>query len=89
NLPMENLGWHSCIDLKSLAFSYLDEKSIDTGLMKFLGLCPSALSWYLKFVSTFSTSSTPFRPMLSLYESKGSMTPYKSRVCGTMALRSS
>ncbi|RZR82441.1 hypothetical protein BHM03_00008860 [Ensete ventricosum] len=32
---------HSCINPKSLTFGYLDEKSIDTGLMKFLGLCPS------------------------------------------------
>ncbi|RRT71665.1 hypothetical protein B296_00010203, partial [Ensete ventricosum] len=61
---------------------------IDTGLMKFLGLCPSALSWYLEFAFAFSTSSAPFRPMLSLYESNGSMTPRKSRLCGTMALPS-
>ncbi|RRT32218.1 hypothetical protein B296_00055652 [Ensete ventricosum] len=51
---------HSYISPKSLAFGYLDEKPIDTGLMKFLGHYPSALSWYLEFVSAFSTSSTPF-----------------------------
>ncbi|RWW56438.1 hypothetical protein BHE74_00036848 [Ensete ventricosum] len=51
---------HSCINPKSLTFGYLDEKPIDTDLMKFLGLYPSALSWYLKFASAFSTSSTSF-----------------------------
>ncbi|RWV99451.1 hypothetical protein GW17_00037639 [Ensete ventricosum] len=51
---------HSCINPKSLTFGYLDEKPVNTGLMKFLGLCPSALSWYLEFVSAFSTSSAPF-----------------------------
>ncbi|RWV88795.1 hypothetical protein GW17_00049090 [Ensete ventricosum] len=51
---------HSYINPKSLVFDYLDEKFIDTGLMKFLGLCPFVLSWYLEFASTFSTSSTPF-----------------------------
>ncbi|RWW74585.1 hypothetical protein BHE74_00017472, partial [Ensete ventricosum] len=51
---------HSYINLKSLAFGYLDEKAIDTGLMKFLGLCPSTLSWYLEFAFSFFTSSTPF-----------------------------
>ncbi|RZR99638.1 hypothetical protein BHM03_00029214 [Ensete ventricosum] len=51
---------HSCINPKSLTFGYLDEKPIDTGLMKFLGLCPSALSWYMEFAFTFSTSSAHF-----------------------------
>ncbi|RZR73556.1 hypothetical protein BHM03_00025646 [Ensete ventricosum] len=51
---------HSYISPKSLAFGYLDEKPTDTGLMKFLGPCPFALSWYLEFISAFSTSSTPF-----------------------------
>ncbi|RWV90731.1 hypothetical protein GW17_00047037 [Ensete ventricosum] len=41
---LRSLVEHSYINPKSLAFGYLDEKSIDTGLMKFLGLCPSALS---------------------------------------------
>ncbi|RWW65299.1 hypothetical protein BHE74_00027399, partial [Ensete ventricosum] len=40
---LHSLVEHSCINPKSYAFGYLDEKSIDTGLMKFLGLCPSAL----------------------------------------------
>ncbi|RRT31907.1 hypothetical protein B296_00048965 [Ensete ventricosum] len=57
---LRSLVEHSCINLKSLAFSYLDEKPIDIGLMKFLSLCPSALSWYLEFVFVFSTSSAPF-----------------------------
>ncbi|RWV97534.1 hypothetical protein GW17_00039667 [Ensete ventricosum] len=78
---LHSLVEHSCINSKSLAFGYLDEKPIDTGLIKFLSFCPSALSWYLEFVSAFSTSSAPFRPMLSLYESKGSMTPQKFRLC--------
>ncbi|RRT62124.1 hypothetical protein B296_00009097 [Ensete ventricosum] len=46
---------HSCI-----TFGYLDEKPIDTGLMKFLGLYPFAVSWYLEFAFAFSTSSAPF-----------------------------
>ncbi|RWW49281.1 hypothetical protein BHE74_00044580, partial [Ensete ventricosum] len=77
---LRSLVEHSCINSKSLAFGYLDEKPIDTGLMKFLGLCPFALSWYLEFASAFSTSSVPFRPMFSLYKSKGLMTPRKSRL---------
>ncbi|RRT39069.1 hypothetical protein B296_00048550 [Ensete ventricosum] len=71
---------------KSLTFGYLDEKSIDNSLMKFLGLCPSVLSWYLEFAFAFSISSAP--PMLSLHESKGSMTQQKSHLYGTMVLRS-
>ncbi|RWV98276.1 hypothetical protein GW17_00038886 [Ensete ventricosum] len=51
---------HSYINPKSLAFGYLDEKPIDIGLMKFLGLCPSTLSWYLEFAFAFSTSLAPF-----------------------------
>ncbi|RWW09268.1 hypothetical protein GW17_00027250 [Ensete ventricosum] len=51
---------HSYINLKSLAFGYLDEKSIDTSLIKLLGLYLSALSWYLEFAFAFSTSSAPF-----------------------------
>ncbi|RWW23648.1 hypothetical protein GW17_00012101, partial [Ensete ventricosum] len=31
---------HSCVNPKSLAFGYLDEKPFDIGLMRFLGLCP-------------------------------------------------
>ncbi|RZS22378.1 hypothetical protein BHM03_00055153 [Ensete ventricosum] len=57
---LRSLVEHSCINLKSPAFGYLDEKSIDTGLMKFLGLCPFVLSWYLEFVFASSTSSAPF-----------------------------
>ncbi|RWW88581.1 hypothetical protein BHE74_00002539 [Ensete ventricosum] len=57
---LRSLVEHSCINPKSLAFGYLDEKPIDIGLMKFLGLCPSALSWYLEFAFAFSTSSAPF-----------------------------
>ncbi|RWW43196.1 hypothetical protein BHE74_00051163 [Ensete ventricosum] len=80
---------HFCINPKSLTFGYLDEKSIDTGLMKFLGLCPSALSSYLEFAFAFSPPPRPLlQPMLSLHESKGSMTPRKSRLCGTMVLPS-
>ncbi|RRT51662.1 hypothetical protein B296_00021994 [Ensete ventricosum] len=67
------------------AFDYLDEKPIDTGIMKFLGLCPSTLSWYLEFAFTFSTSRPLLRLMLSLHESKGSMTLGKSRLYNTMA----
>ncbi|RWW43989.1 hypothetical protein BHE74_00050290 [Ensete ventricosum] len=51
---------HSCINPKSLTFGYLDEKPIDIGLMKFLGLCPSILSSYLEFAFAFSTSSATF-----------------------------
>ncbi|RWW14926.1 hypothetical protein GW17_00021258 [Ensete ventricosum] len=69
------LNWHSCINPKSLTFDYLDEKPINTDLMKLLGLCPSALSWYLEFASAFSTSSALLRPMLSLHKSKEPMTP--------------
>ncbi|RWW64039.1 hypothetical protein BHE74_00028752 [Ensete ventricosum] len=47
-------------EIKFPTFSYLDEKPVDTGLMKFSGLCPSAVSWYLEFAFAFSTSSTPF-----------------------------
>ncbi|RRT84412.1 hypothetical protein B296_00005720 [Ensete ventricosum] len=80
---------HSCINPKSLAFGYLDKKLIDIGLMKFISLCPSVLSWYLEFVFAFSTSSAPFlRPMLSLHKNKGSMTPRKSRLCSTTVLPS-
>ncbi|RZS24210.1 hypothetical protein BHM03_00057253 [Ensete ventricosum] len=57
---LRSLVEHSCINPKSLTFGYLDEKPIDIGLMKFLGLCPSALSWYLEFAFAFSTSSAPF-----------------------------
>ncbi|RWW14813.1 hypothetical protein GW17_00021382 [Ensete ventricosum] len=57
---LRSLVDHFCINSKSLAFGYLDEKLIDTGLMKFLGLCPSALSWYLEFAFAFSISSAPF-----------------------------
>ncbi|RWW79027.1 hypothetical protein BHE74_00012714 [Ensete ventricosum] len=78
---LRSLVEHSRINPKSLVFGYLDEKLIDTGLLKFLGLCPFPLSWYLVFASAFSTSSAPFRPILSLYKSKGSMTPRKSRLC--------
>ncbi|RZR91594.1 hypothetical protein BHM03_00019743 [Ensete ventricosum] len=56
---LHSLVEYSCINLKSLAFGYLDEKPIDTSLMKFLGHCPSALPWYLEFASAFSTSSAP------------------------------
>ncbi|RWV84826.1 hypothetical protein GW17_00053431 [Ensete ventricosum] len=41
---LRSLVEHSYINPKSLAFGHLDEKPIDTGLMKFLGPCPSALS---------------------------------------------
>ncbi|RWV87700.1 hypothetical protein GW17_00050279 [Ensete ventricosum] len=57
---LRSLVEHSCINPKSLTFDYLDEKPIDIGLMKFLGLCSSVLSWYLEFVFAFSTSSAPF-----------------------------
>ncbi|RRT49947.1 hypothetical protein B296_00033397 [Ensete ventricosum] len=83
---LHSLVEHSCINPKSLAFGSLDEKSIDIGLMKFLGLCPSTLSWYLEFAFAFSTSSVPLQSMLSLHESKGSMTPRKSHLYGSMPL---
>ncbi|RWW78604.1 hypothetical protein BHE74_00013171 [Ensete ventricosum] len=57
---LHSLVEHSCINPKSSTFGYLDEKSIDTGLMKFLGLCHSVLSWYLEFAFAFSTSLAPF-----------------------------
>ncbi|RWW64902.1 hypothetical protein BHE74_00027824 [Ensete ventricosum] len=79
-LPTSFLGRALLHNPKSLAFGYLDEKLIDTDLMKFLGLCPSALSWYFEFASAFFTSS--------LHESKGSMTPRKSHLCSTIALPS-
>ncbi|RZR88957.1 hypothetical protein BHM03_00016617 [Ensete ventricosum] len=85
---LHSLVEHSCINPKSLVFSYFDEKPIDTDLMKFLGFCSSALSWHFEFASACSISSAPFRPMLSLHESKGLMTPRKSRLCDTMALPS-
>ncbi|CAL9118177.1 unnamed protein product, partial [Musa acuminata var. zebrina] len=47
-------------DPKSFTYGYLDEKLVDTGLTKFLGLCPSALSRYLEIASACSTSSAPF-----------------------------
>ena len=56
-LPTSFLGRALLHDPKSFTFDYLDEKLIDTGLTKFLGLCPSALSRYLEFVSI---SSAPF-----------------------------
>ncbi|RRT42246.1 hypothetical protein B296_00057263 [Ensete ventricosum] len=40
---------HFCINPKSLTFDYLDEKLVDTDLMKFRSLCSSVLSWYLEF----------------------------------------
>ncbi|RZS02475.1 hypothetical protein BHM03_00032527 [Ensete ventricosum] len=83
---LRSLVEHSCINPKSLAFGYLNEKPIDIGLMKFLGLCPSP------YLGTWSLPlhSPPPRPllrlMLSLHKSKGSMTPRKSRLYGTMVL---
>ncbi|RRT50288.1 hypothetical protein B296_00020083 [Ensete ventricosum] len=44
---------YSYINPRSVTFGYLDEKLIDTSLLKFLGL-------YLEFVFAFSTSSAPF-----------------------------
>ncbi|RRT64033.1 hypothetical protein B296_00027058 [Ensete ventricosum] len=85
-LPTSFLIEHSYINLKSLTFGYLDKKLIDTGLMKFLGLCPFALYWYLEFNSAFSTSSAFFTTKVYHHESKGSMTSWKSRLCGTMTL---
>ncbi|RRT32197.1 hypothetical protein B296_00040368 [Ensete ventricosum] len=79
---------HSCINPKFLTFGYLDEKPIDTGLMKFLGLCHIGLGTLS--LSLHSSPPRPFlRPMLSLHESKGSMTSRKSRLYGTMMLLSS
>ncbi|RWW20275.1 hypothetical protein GW17_00015627 [Ensete ventricosum] len=51
---------HSYINPKSLTFGYLNEKPVNISLMKFYGLCPSVLSWYLEFPFAFSTSSAPF-----------------------------
>ncbi|RRT36469.1 hypothetical protein B296_00018012 [Ensete ventricosum] len=56
---LHSLDEHSYINPMSPAFGYLDEKSIDTGLMKFLGIYSSALSWYLEFAFAFSTSLAP------------------------------
>ncbi|RZS25960.1 hypothetical protein BHM03_00059243 [Ensete ventricosum] len=67
---------------------YLHEKPIDSGLIKFLGLCPSALSWYLEFALHSPPPWPLLRPILSLHESKGSMTPRKSHLCGTKVLPS-
>ncbi|RZR93609.1 hypothetical protein BHM03_00022133 [Ensete ventricosum] len=57
---LRSLVEHSYINPKSLTFGYLDENPIDTDLMKFLSLCPSAMSWYLEFAFAFSISSAPF-----------------------------
>ncbi|URE38226.1 hypothetical protein MUK42_13742 [Musa troglodytarum] len=57
---------HSCIDLKSFTYDNLDEKSIDTGLMKFSGLCPSVLSWYMEFANAFSSSTAHITTKRSL-----------------------
>lgn len=55
---------------------YLDEKPINTDLMKFLSLYPSILARYLEFALAFSISLTPFHNhALSLYKSKWSITP--------------
>ncbi|RRT53800.1 hypothetical protein B296_00037401, partial [Ensete ventricosum] len=43
-----------------LLLFYLDEKLIDTDTVKFHGLFPLVLSWYLAFVFAFSTFSAPF-----------------------------
>ncbi|RWW04271.1 hypothetical protein GW17_00032512 [Ensete ventricosum] len=85
---LRSLVKHSCINPKSLTFGYLDEKPIDTSLMKFLGLCPTALSWYLEFALHSPPPWPLLRPMLSLHESKGLMTPRKSHLYGTMVLPS-
>ncbi|RRT33078.1 hypothetical protein B296_00049564 [Ensete ventricosum] len=65
---------HSCINPKSIAFGYLNKKPIDTGLMKFFGLCPSTLSWYLEFASAFFTSSAPF--------TTNALSPWEQRIEG-------
>ncbi|RWW06833.1 hypothetical protein BHE74_00037173 [Ensete ventricosum] len=83
---LRSLVKHSCINPKFLTFDYLDEKPVDTGLMKFLGfsLPPCLGTWSLPL---HSPPPRPLlRPTLSLHESKGSMTPWKSRLCGTIAL---
>ncbi|RWW41657.1 hypothetical protein BHE74_00052847 [Ensete ventricosum] len=83
-----SLAKHSYINSKSPIFGYLDEKSANTDLLKFSGsvLQPCLGTWSLPL------HSLPFRPRprstLSLYESKGSMTPRKSRLCDTIALPS-
>ncbi|RZS23514.1 hypothetical protein BHM03_00056458 [Ensete ventricosum] len=59
-LPTSFLGRALLHQLEALAFGYFDEKPIDTSLMKFLGLYPSTLSWYLEFAFAFSTSLAPF-----------------------------
>ncbi|CAL9136930.1 unnamed protein product [Musa acuminata var. zebrina] len=59
-LPASFLGRALLHDPKSFTYGYLDEKLVDTGLTKFLGLCPSALSRYLEIASACSTSSAPF-----------------------------
>ncbi|RWW47052.1 hypothetical protein BHE74_00046993 [Ensete ventricosum] len=77
---------HSCINPKSLTFGYLDEKPIDIGLMKFPALPLCFGTWSLPL---HSPPPRPLlRPMLSLHESKRSMTPWKSRFCDTMVLPS-
>ncbi|RWV81997.1 hypothetical protein GW17_00056539, partial [Ensete ventricosum] len=62
---LRSLVEHSCINPKSLTFGYLDEKLVDTDLIKFIGLYHFALSWYLEFASAFSTSSAHFMTNLT------------------------
>ncbi|RRT40399.1 hypothetical protein B296_00038886 [Ensete ventricosum] len=58
---LHSLVEHSGINPKSLAFGYLDEKPIDTGLMKLLGLCllPSLT---LLVVALFTEVELPTAP---------------------------
>ncbi|RZS21818.1 hypothetical protein BHM03_00054502 [Ensete ventricosum] len=83
---LRSLVEHSCINPKSLTYGYLDEKPIDIGLMKFPALPPCLSTWSLPLHSP--PPRHLLRPMLSLHESKRSMTPWKSRFCGTMVLPS-
>lgn len=78
---------HSYIELKSPTFDYLNEKLINTSLIKFIGFYPSVLSQFLIFIFVFFTSSALFHDhMLSLNKSKRLVNPLKFHVYDTIVL---
>ncbi|RZR96615.1 hypothetical protein BHM03_00025658 [Ensete ventricosum] len=85
---LPSLVEHSYINLKSLIFDYLDEKSVDTDLMMSLvsALPPFLGTWSLPLHSPLPRLL--LGPTFSLHESKGSIPPRKSHLCGTMTLPS-